>query len=310
MTASTAAPITGAREVPPRARRRVVRLDRLWWPFVVPTVALTIAFFLLPFFLNVYFAFTSWTGFSSDITLNGVENFTNLADSGVLWTSIRVTVIYAVIAMILQNVISLSLALMLQRTTRTNSLFRALFFLPVLISPLAAGYIWSAMLAPSGPINQAISIALPGFAFPWLGDPATALLTVAFVDVWKWSGLVTLVYIAGLSAIPRTLLEAAIIDGANAWKRFWFVQFRLLAPAFTFSVVVTFLGALSAFDIVQATTRGGPGDATTVLNIALYRQYTGGFFGSASALSLVITVLVIVLGIPLIMYLRRREVQA
>jgi multiple sugar transport system permease protein/raffinose/stachyose/melibiose transport system permease protein len=281
-----------------------------WWPFVVPTVVMTVAFFLLPFLLNAYFAFTQWTGFSSTISFNGVENFVNLVDSGILPIAIRVTVTYAVIAMVMQNVISLGLALLMQRTGKVNSFFRALYFLPVLISPLAAGYIWSAILEPRGPLNQAIGLLVPGFEFAWLGDPMSALVAVAFIDVWKWSGIVTLVYIAGLNAIPQSLIEAAKIDGANAWWTFWAVKFRLLAPAFTFSVVVSFLGALNAFDIVQATTRGGPGDATSVLNIALYRQYAGGFFGMASSVSLTITILVIVLGVPLIAFLRRREVQA
>jgi raffinose/stachyose/melibiose transport system permease protein len=281
-----------------------------WWPFVVPTLVMTVAFFLLPFFLNAYFAFTQWTGFSSTISFNGLENFVNLIDSGILPIAIRVTVTYAAVAMVMQNVISLGLALLMQRSNRGNSFFRALYFLPVLISPLAAGYIWSAILEPQGPLNQAIGLLVPGFDYAWLGNQTSALVAVAFVDVWKWSGIVTLVYIAGLNAIPQSLIEAATIDGASAWRTFWSVKFRLLAPAFTFSVVVSFLGALNAFDIVQATTQGGPGDATSVLNIALYRQYAGGFFGMASSVSLTITVLVIVLGIPLIAFLRRREVEA
>jgi multiple sugar transport system permease protein/raffinose/stachyose/melibiose transport system permease protein len=105
------------------------------------------------------------------------------------------------------------------------------------------------------------------------------------------------------------LTDAATIDGASAWRRFWHVRFRLLAPAFTFSIVVTLLGALSAFDIVQATTKGGPGTATTTLNVAMYLQYGGGFFGMASALSLTVTMLVVVIALPLIAILRRREVE-
>lgn len=283
---------------------------RRWWHFAAPALALTIGFFLIPFLLNVYFAFTDWTGFTAAIAPNGLDNFIGLAEAGILGNAIRVTVLYAVIAMILQNAVSLGLALLLQRTTAFNSWLRTLFFIPVLISPLAAGYIWGALLSPVGPLNQAIGLVVPGFDFAWLGSGGSALVSVAFIDVWKWSGLVTLVYIAGLNAIPPSLIEAAMIDGASAWQRFWRVKFRLLAPAFTFSVVVTFLGALNAFDIVQATTRGGPGAATTVLNIAMFRQYTGGFFGSASALSLVITLLVVGIGIPLIAFLRRREVEA
>jgi raffinose/stachyose/melibiose transport system permease protein len=309
MLDTRASKVRGGSKIRPARPGSPIRSDLWWWPFAVPAVLLTIAFFILPFLLNVYFAFTRWTGFSSTIAFSGFENFNNLLDSGLLATAVRVTVVYAVIAMVMQNVISLGLALLMQKTTRSNSFFRALFFLPVLISPLAAGYIWSAILEPRGPLNQAISVFSPDFEFAWMGNTTTVLVAVAFVDVWKWSGIVTLVYIAGLNAIPQSLIEAARIDGASAWKTFWLVKFRLLSPAFTFSVVVSFLGALNAFDIVQATTRGGPGTASLLLNVALYRQYSGGFFGSASAISLTIAILVIALGVPLIAALRRRELE-
>lgn len=298
-----------------RQRPRVGRTSRRgfhhrWWPFVIPAVALTGLFFLLPFVLSIRFAFTQWTGFSDVISWNGLDNFRSLADQGILWNSIKVTLIYAAIAMVIQNVFSLGMALLLQRTNRVNSFFRSVFFLPVLLSPVAAGYIWGAILSPTGPLNDAIGVAFGNFDYAWLGHPFAALASVAFIDAWKWSGLVTLVYIAGLNSIPDSLVEAAMIDGASTWQRFWRIKFRLLAPAFTFSVVVTFIGAISAFDIVQATTQGGPGNATTVLNVAMFLQYGGGFFGTASSLSLVVTILVIALGIPLIAFLRRREVEA
>lgn len=295
----------------PRPSQRLRRApQKRWWPFAVPVVALTWLFFLVPFVLNVRFAFTQWTGFDDVIAWNGLDNFRGLIAQGILWNAIKVTLIYAVIAMVVQNVFSLGMAVLLQRSNRINSFFRSVFFLPVLLSPVAAGYIWGAVLAPAGPLNHAIGGIVEGFDYAWLGHPFAALASVAFIDAWKWSGLVTLVYVAGLNAIPGSLIEAAKIDGAGAWQRFWRIKFRLLAPAFTFSVVVTFIGALGAFDIVQATTQGGPGDATTVLNVAMFLQYGGGFFGTASSLSLVVSVLVIALGIPMIAFLRRREVEA
>jgi multiple sugar transport system permease protein/raffinose/stachyose/melibiose transport system permease protein len=175
---------------------------------------------------------------------------------------------------------------------------------------VAAGYIWSAILAPNGPLNDFISLFAPAFEYAWLGHGTSALVSLAFVDAWKWSGLITLVYIAGLNAIPESLTEAATVDGANGWQRFWRIRFPLLAPAFTFTVVVTMLGAINAFDLIAATTKGGPGTATNVLNIAMFNQYGSGFFGTASALNLVVAGLVIVIGLPLIAYLRRREIEA
>lgn len=294
---------------PRRKPRRTVR-EVGWWPFIVPAFALVAAFFTVPFLLNLRFAFTDWSGYSDAIAFNGLANFRGLISQDILWQAIKVTLLYAVMAMLIQNVFSLSMALVLQRSTRTNGFFRSFFFLPVLVAPVAAGYIWGAILAPRGPLNSFISFFADGFDYAWLGHGTSALVSLAFVDAWKWSGLITLVYIAGLNNIPESLVEAATVDGANAWQRFWRIRFRLLAPAFTFTVVVTMLGAINAFDLVAATTRGGPGTATMVLNIAMFNQYGSGFFGMASSLSLVVTVLVIVLGLPLIAYLRRREVEA
>ncbi|NUU21755.1 MAG: sugar ABC transporter permease [Streptomycetaceae bacterium] len=303
---------TTAERPPPQAAPRRSRRgkDAGWWLFIAPALALVVAFFITPFVLNIRFAFTDWSGYANAIAFNGLENFRGLIDQGILWQSIKVTVIYAVVAMLVQNAFSLCMALLLLRSDRVNGFFRSFFFLPVLIAPVAAGYIWSAILAPNGPLNKFIGLFDAGFSYAWLGHPTSALLSLACVDAWKWSGLITLVYIAGLHAVPESLIEAATVDGANAWQRFWRIRFPLLAPAFTFTVVVSMLGAINAFDLIASTTRGGPGTATNVLNIAMFNQYGSGFFGTASSLNLVVTVLVIAIGLPLITYLRRREIEA
>lgn len=307
---TTLAPRGATREdaARPASSRRTRRVR--WWPFAIPAVALVGVFFLVPLLLNAGYAFTSWTTFTSAIRFNGFDNFAVLLEQGYLGNAIRVTLLYAVIAMTVQNVVSIVLAMALRDATRLNGFFRTVFFLPVLISPLAAGYIWRGVLDPEGPLNAAIS-GLTGteFAWAWLGEPATALASVAFIDAWKWSGLTTLVYIAGINAVPRELIEAATIDGASAWRRFRSVILPLLAPAMTFNIAVTLVGALSAYDIIAATTGGGPGDHTRTLNILMRQQFGQGYFGTGSALSLVVTVLVIVIAVPLVRFLRSREVR-
>jgi raffinose/stachyose/melibiose transport system permease protein len=287
---------------------------RLTWPTIarpwllVPTLAIVLVFFALPFVLNAGFAFSNWSGFSDEVSYTGLDNFRTLVDQELLVNAIRVTVLYALCAMLVQNLVSLPLALALVDTTALNSFFRSLFFLPVLISPLAAGYIWGGLLDPAGPINSFLDLFIPGhFDHAWLGEASTALPAVAFVDAWKWSGLTTLVYIAGLKAIPTDLVRAATVDGASAWSRFWRIKFPLLAPALTFNVAVTLVGALSAYDVIQATTAGGPGDHTTALNVAMRQQWGQGLFGTASALSLTVTVLVVLTAVPLVAWLRSRE---
>lgn len=297
-----------ARGTPSGKARSGWRPEGNWWPFALPAVVLVGVFFVLPFAFNLRLAFTDWTSFSEAINWSGLDNYQVLIQQNILFTSLRVTLVYAAVAMLLQNVVSLSLALLLQETNFINGLFRSLFFIPVLISPVAAGYIWYALLAPAGTFNQAITLFIPGFAHAWFGETSTALITVAFVDVWKSSGIVTLVYIAGLNAIPHELLEAATIDGASAWERFWKIRFPLLAPALTFTIVITLIGAINAFDIAMATTRGGPGTATMVLNLAMQQQWSRGFYGTASALGLTVTLIVVCTAVPLVAYLRSREV--
>jgi multiple sugar transport system permease protein/raffinose/stachyose/melibiose transport system permease protein len=265
-------------------------------------------FFVLPFVLNVPFAFSQWSTYSNSIPFVGFDNFVSLWNNGALGGAIRVTLVYAVVAMVVQNIVALSLALALRDTTRINTFFRSLFFLPVLMSPLAAGYIWRGIVDPAGPLNAVIGIVNSGFDYAWLGHPSSALFTVAFIDGWKWSGIATLVYIAGLNSIPKSLMEAASLDGASAWQRFWHVQFALLAPAFTFNIVTTLVGAMSAYDVIAAASGGGPGTATTTLNVAVQQQFSYGFFGTASTLSLTVTLLVVAVAVPLVWWLRKREV--
>ena len=302
---SQTAPRGGVRTLP-RRTRRALKPTGIWFAF--PAILFVGAFFVLPLVLNLPLSFSSWTTYRSEIVWNGFSNFSLLYGQGYLINAIWVTLAYSVVAMTVQNVVSLSLAYALRDSTALNSFFRSLFFLPVLISPLAAGYIWRGILDPAGPLNDFISVFWPDFGFAWLGNITTALPAVAFVDAWKWIGLTTLVYIAGINSVPREVIEAAHIDGANGWQTFWKIIFPLLAPAFTFNIVVTLVGAFSAFDVIQATTGGGPGAATRSINVLLRNQWGLGDFGAGSALGLIITIMVIVVAVPLVAWLRRREV--
>lgn len=316
MASTTLTPAAGgAEQTAPRApepttprRRKPSREGAHWKWFALPAVVLVAVFFAAPFVLNAGFAFSDWSGFSEEIGFTGVDNFRTLIDQEIFWPAVRTTLLYAACVLVFQMAVSLPLALALEDSTRVNGFFRSLFFVPVLISPLAAGYIWKGLLAPDGPMNGLLSALLPGTVdHNWLGDPSTALPSVALIEAWKWSGLITLVYIAGLKAIPKDLIEAATIDGANAWTRFRRIKLRMLAPALTFNVAVTLAVSLMAYDVVAATTGGGPGDHTTVLNVAMRQQWGQSFFGAASALSLTVSALVVITAVPLVMWLRKKE---
>lgn len=291
--------------------RRLRQLNKApGWGFLLPGMTLFFVFFALPNLLNFFFSFTSWTSYSSTIRFIGFENFVNLAQSGTLWDALRVTLTYALGAAALTNIIGLGLAVLLEPDSRLNRFTRSLFFLPLLLSPLAVGYIFQGILQSDGPLNSFIGALIGRPAeILWLGSTTWSLWVVVGIHVWKWSGLTMLIYIAGLKSVPQDYVEAATLDGAGFFRRLRSVTLPLIGPAITFNVAVGLIGAMNTFEIVQATTAGGPANSTRVLNVFIFQQFGQGFFGEATAISLLLFFAISALGIPLVAYLRGREVQ-
>lgn len=298
-----------ARKPPRRGPGRPPRSARLpraavhhpWW-FALPAVVVFAGFFLTPNLLNFYYPFTNWSAYHSSISFTGLSNFRSVIDDGSLLRSLRTTVLYAVLAALFQNVFGLVLALLLEEDTRFNRLFRAAFFLPVLISALATGYVFQALLNQDGALNHML-----GTDIPWLGSTTWTLIVVTLIHGWKWMGLSMLIYLAGLKGIPGDMLEAARLDGAGPWRTFRWVRWPMLAPAVTFNVTTALVGSMNTFDIVQATTGGGPAASTEVFNIYMFRIFGEGLYAQASAMSLVLFLVVVAAAIPLVAGLRRRE---
>jgi raffinose/stachyose/melibiose transport system permease protein len=276
---------------------------------LLPAVVLLLAFYLLPNVLNLVLALTDWNAFRGEIRFVGIDNFASLAATDVLWSAVGTTLVFAVATVVIQNVMALGLALALERTTRLNGLLRTIFFVPVLISPVAAGFVFRGLLAPDGTLNELLG-GLVGSPvdIEWFGSTDFTIFVVAFISAWKWLGITMLIYIAGLVAIPHEIEEAARVDGANEWNLVSRVKLPLLAPAITANVVLTLIGSIGAFDVILATTKGGPARATSVINMVLYQYFGQGLFGIATAVNLVVFVMVVLASIPLIVYLRRREV--
>lgn len=289
-----------------RQQRPVGRLPRAavthpWW-FALPAIAVFGGFFLLPNLLNFFYPFTDWSAYHSDVGFTGLDNFRAIADDGSLLRSLRTTLLYAALAALFQNGFGLALALLLEADTRFNQFFRAVFFLPVLISALAVGYVFQALLNTEGAVNQAL-----GTEIPWLGSTTWTLVIVGLIHGWKWMGLAMLIYLAGLKGVPGDMLAAARVDGAGPWRTFWAVRWPMLAPAVTFNVTTSLIGSMNTFDIVQATTGGGPAASTEVFNIYMFRIFGQGLYGQASAMSLVLFLVVVAIAVPLVVGLRRRE---
>ncbi|NUW31135.1 sugar ABC transporter permease [Nonomuraea sp. SMC257] len=282
------------------------RTHPMW--FLAPAFAILFVFFFLPTVFNFVYAFTDWSSFKSDIRPVGWDNFADLLSDGTLYGALRVTLVYAVLVALFQNLFGFGLAVLLERDTWLNRAARLVFLVPVLMSALAVGYVFQALLKPDGSLNDLLGGVLgTTVTIPWLGDTTWTLVVVALIHAWKWMGLSMLIYLAGLKTVPEDVTEAARIDGATGWQAFWSIRFPLLAPAVTFNVATALLGSMNGFDIVQATTGGGPARSTEILNIFIYRTFGQGLFAQATTMSLVLFLMVALLALPVIRVLRRRE---
>ena len=295
---------------PVRARRGQRSIGRQTHPnwFLIPAFAVLLVFFFLPTLFNFIYAFTDWSGFKAAINPVGFDNFAELASNGTLFRALRITIVYAALVALFQNVFGFGLAVLLERDNWLNRLARIFFLIPVLMSALAVGYIFQALLKPTGGLNEMISaVAGHRFDYAWLGDTTWTIVVVALIHAWKWMGLSMLIYLAGLKTIPEDVIEAARIDGASRWRTFWTIRSPLLAPAVTFNVATALLGSMNGFDVVQATTGGGPARTTEILNIFIYRTFGQGLFAQATTMSLVLFLLVALMAFPVIYVLRKRE---
>ena len=297
------------RPTPTRARASKVRgttqRTYSYW-FYAPAGIVYGTFFILPTVISFYFAFTRWDLFESHWI--GLDNFRQFFSEQSLRSSLRNTLVYAVTTSGLKVVIGMLLAVLLTSSIRLKAVLRALTFFPVLVSTVAVGITFSVLLQPDfGIINSVL--AKVGITGPdWLGNPNTALLSVAAVDVWKGVGLATVIYIAGILSIPRDYYEAVEMDGGGAWAQFRNVTLPLARPA-TFTVILlSFIGGLRSFDLIWTMTGGGPGFASDTIASVIYKQYQAGFYGLSTAGNVVLFILVSIIIFPLSRYFNSREV--
>ncbi|MGN6440539.1 MAG: carbohydrate ABC transporter permease, partial [Arthrobacter sp.] len=193
------------------------------------------------------------------------------------------------------NLAGLFIALGLNRVLKTRYILRTLFFMPVVLSPLATAYIWKYIFDFDGPVNVFLkSIGAGDLAKPWLADPQWAIWTVLVVLVWGSTGFAMVIFMAGLASVPVEIEEAAAIDGANLWQRFWNVTLPAIRPAVAIATTLGIVQGLRVFDPIMALTGGGPAGATETLATQVYKQaFALGNFGGGAALALVLAVIIL-----------------
>ncbi|WP_162308264.1 carbohydrate ABC transporter permease [Segeticoccus rhizosphaerae] len=259
-----------------------------------PALLVFTIFMFIPLVLTFWYSLNKYSGFGK-MQFLGLENYTKIVQDATFWKAAINTVVYTAITVPLGVVLGLSAALLLNRILPARGLFRALFYVPVVISGVASGVIFLRLFDPlTGILNQvAASVGLP--TIDWQGNGTAALVSIIIVTTWQGVGFGMVVYLAALQGIPREVYEAGTIDGATGWKRLAHITWPLLAPTTFFLVVYSIIQSFQVFDSVYVLTRGGPGTATTFL---VQYAYDEGFNqrrqGYAAAIGVILYVVVLI----------------
>lgn len=316
---------TGTGFVPSRAPRRLsYRMVRALWlvAFLAPALLLFTLFMAYPIAGAMAYSLYRWDGIVR-AGFAGLANFQRLLTqypySQRMLAAFWHNVLAFALTMVIQNGFGLLFALLLAGRTWGARVYRAIFFMPVVLSLVIVGFLWQLFLNPVwGIVNKLLVLAgLGALARPWLGDPQTALITLILVNAWRWVGFPTIVFLAGIQAIPDEYLEAARLDGAGAGAIFRRITLPLLAPQVNIIVILTFIGAFNWFELpyVMQGVTGEPAHATDVLGLLFYRSAFGAVdtgnpdVGIGSAIAVVMFTLILLTSSLGAVYLRRREVE-
>jgi multiple sugar transport system permease protein len=275
-------------------RRRWGDLPTAFW-FLLPSLLGFLAFMLIPLVASFVLSFTNWQLLAPPQFV-GLDNYVRaLTRDPAFWQVLTNTLFYTVEYLVLNIVISLVLAVWIASVMRGKTWFRVIFFLPTFTPMIAASVVWLLIFMPDGLLDYVIKLL--GLAFPnFLLDQGLAMQAVIIVSLWGGVGYNMVLFNAALDLVPQSYLDAAKIDGANAWQRFWGIRLPLISPTVFFGTVMTAISSLQVFDNIYAMTGGGPGMATATLGYAIYDRGFGAYqMGYASALSWVMFVMIMAL---------------
>jgi len=301
----------GTAAVAPSYARRSRQLRRLVpiYLFLLPGMALFLTWQLYPLADAFVMSFFHWNLLEPS-TFIGLNNYQRALSDPLFWQSLRNVVVYTVITVPGQMVLGLAAALLLDQSLRFRAVFRTLYYLPVITSWVVVSIMFTYLYnSQAGPLNYLLDDVLhiiPNYQI-WLGDPNTALPSIATMGIWKGTGWNMVIFLAGLQSIPREVYEAAKVDGAGAIKRFTHITLPLLRPTTTFLVVVLVIGGLNTFIPVWIMTQGGPIHSTeTILTYMYKKAFADIDLGYGAAISYLFTALIFLISVAEIRILRRR----
>ncbi|MGX1793154.1 carbohydrate ABC transporter permease [Microbacterium sp. NPDC055312] len=282
---------------------------RLNW-FYVPALVLFAVFSIYPLISGISLSLTNWNGYSRSKAFVGFDNYLRLLDDEVFRTALVNTLIYGVGSTVIQQVLGLGLAVVLDRIVRGAALLRAVIYLPVMVSPVVLGTMYYLIFRyNNGALNDARAL-FGADKVAWLSDAGFAITAIVIVNSLQFVGISMVIYLAGLQSVPTEYYEAAQLDGATWWQSFRSITLPLLQPAFATSIVLNLIGGLKLFDIVQVLTGGGPGQSTHSVSTLIGETYfSNQAAGYSAAIGVVLFVLIVAVTFVLNSLLNRKRVE-
>lgn len=298
-----------ARAALTKARSRPTRLsrtNRTFYAMVIPALVLFLILHTLPTITGMFFSLTNYAGYG-EWDFVGLKNFANLFRDDRILSAYGFTFLFAVTTTLVVNIGALFVAVLLNSKIKFQTGFRGIFFIPNILSVLIVGYVFNYLLSNNLPlIGQWLGIEWLSTSI--LANPNLAWLGIVGVTAWQSIAFSIIIYLAGLQTVPGELYEAADLDGAGAWRRFWSITFPLISGFFTINMVLALKGLLQAFDQIVALTNGGPGTSTESVAMVIYRGgFQGGEYGYQMANSVVYLVVIVVLSLLQMRVLQRKE---
>lgn len=279
--------------------------------FTLPVLICIAIAFYIPFAMTIRYSLTKWNGISKNPKFIGLDNFKQifLHDSNFA-ASAWFTVKYAILYIVIVNVLAILLAVLLDMKLKSTNWLRAAFFVPYILSLVIVGFIWK-FIFMQGFESLYNSTGWSIFNWSWLGEPGLAFVSILVVSIWQSIGFYLVIYIAGLQSVPDDLKEAATVDGAGAIRRFFSITLPLLAPSITISVFMALTNSIKVFDVILSLTGGGPGGTTYSIAYDIYRDtFQNNLYGYGTAKALILFVAVLIVTLIQLTFFKRREVEA
>lgn len=278
--------------------------------FALGALILYAALYVVPGIIGIGYSFTDWSAYSDQLHFVWLDNFKRIFSPEENYIKyLGNTLLFTFVTTIANNILGLLLAVLLTKRVRLLNFHRAVMYIPAVLSALIAGMIFKSILNPQqGLLNS--FLALFGIKGPqWLTDPDIAFWSVMGVDIWKGTGYIMTIFIAGIMSVSPVYYEAASIDGATPWQQFRSITLPMLMPTITVTTVLNVIYGLKVFDTVYALTNGGPGYATEVLYTSVYKEFGNGRYAVGTALSSVMFVFMVFIGYFLIRLMTKNEVE-